>query len=364
VPRTPSGIASIAQEGLASLARDHPVLAPLVESLKAQAQLHDFSLPIGNDGRLRAWFAPFLTITSRAAPPTNGYIYNLPAWMRATMRPETGDALAYVDWHAMEFGLAAALSHDPNMVRFYQSGEPYLAAAQGAGAIPPGATKSSHPAERELYKVGLLACQYGIGAEALAGRIRQSVPFARRFLEMHRDLFADYWRWSDEVVAAAIHSGWFHSRHGWNYTVQPPFNIRSLRNWSVQTLGADILRTACILADAQGIQMLATAHDAVLLQAREDEIEDVAAAMALCMQRAAAILTDGFRLRTSIEIRRRGEQFVEERGRRTLAIVDRFLNTGGGKHGWARSDAGGASQMPAGNTGASRGHPGEAETEA
>jgi hypothetical protein len=328
IPRTPTGRVSKADEELVALARDHSLLAPLVESLKAQNQLHDFSLPIGSDYRLRAWFGPFLTKTSRAGPPTNGYIYSLPAWMRATMQPEPGYALAYCDWDAMEFGLAASQSHCPNMVQFYESGDPYIAAAKTVGAVPPGATKTSHRIERELYKIGMLACQYGIGAERLAARLGRSVSFARRFIDMHHYLFPTYWRWSDAVVAAAILSGEFRSRHGWKYAVREPFRIPSLRNWTIQTLGADILRLACILADAQGIEMLATAHDAVLIQALEDEIEAAAATMASCMERAAMILTDGFRLRASIDIRRHGERFVDPRGQRTLAIVDRFLGIG------------------------------------
>jgi hypothetical protein len=333
VPRTPTGRVAVAQDDLGRLARDYPILDPLVESLRTQAQLKEFSLPVGSDYRLRAWFAPFMTITSRAAPPTNGYIYNLPAWMRATMRPEPGYALAYIDWSAMEFGLAAALSGDRNMVFFYNSGEPYLAAAVAAGGVPTGATKQSHPAERDLYKTGILACQYGIGEETLARRIRRSVPFARNFLRMHHELFPEYWRWSDDVVAAAIHSGRYCSRHGWVYTVQPDSNIRSLRNWPIQTAGADILRCACIFADARGIEMLATAHDAVLIQAPEHRIDEDVAIMQECMQKAAAVLTDGFRLRTTSDVKKTGERFVEERGRRTLAVVDRFL--AGGEHGFS-----------------------------
>jgi hypothetical protein len=325
VPRTRTGRPSTSEDALGRLVPDYPILEPLVDSLHSQKQLRDFSLPIGADYRLRAWFAPFSTITSRAAPPTNAYIYNLPAWMRAMMRPEPGRALAYLDWSAMEFGIAAAMSRDPNMVDFYQSGDPYLACATAAGAAPVGATKQSHHVERDLYKTGVLACLYGIAAESLAQRLKRSTLFAHNFLRWHRATFASYWRWSDEIVAGAIHSGGLRSRHGWTYTVRPPFNIRSLRNWAIQTAGADILRCACILADAQGIETLATAHDAVLVEGAETDIETVVATMADCMQRAAAILLDGFVLRCSVEIKRSGERFIEERGRRTLAIVDHFL---------------------------------------
>jgi DNA polymerase family A len=324
-PLTKTGKPSSSADALGTLARDNPILVALNESLRTQRQLKDFSLPIFSDCRLRAWFAPFMTITSRAAPPTNGYIYNLPAWMRSTMKPPQGYALAYMDFSAMEFGLSASCSGDPNMIEFYNSGDPYIATAIAAGALPAGATKFSHRYERDLYKTGVLACLYGIWIVTLALRLKRSELFADGFLKMHHELFWRYWEWSDAVVADAISSGEYVSRHGWRYTVQPGVNVRSLRNWPIQTLGAEILRCACIWADRFGIEMLATAHDAVLIQAPLDRIEQDVACMSACMRRAARLLTDGFELRVDHEIKRGSERFVEERGRRTLAVVDRFL---------------------------------------
>jgi hypothetical protein len=325
VPRTPTGRVSIAVETLAHLARDHDELRPFAEAQRTLGQLREFSLPIGADRRLRSWFAPFLAKTSRAAPPTNEYVYSLPAWMRSTIQPEPGLALAYLDWQAMEFGLAAALSRCPNMTAFYNSSDPYLATAVAAGAVPPDATKASHPIERNLYKTGSLACLYGIGAGSLAQRLKRSVRYASDFLRMHHRLFAGYWHWSDGVAAEAIRSGGYTSRHGWHYAVQPPFNIRSLRNWVIQTAGADILRCAVIFADVLGIEMLATAHDAVLIQAPEDQIKQAAAGMSHCMRLAAVLLTDAFELRVDVEIRRHGERFVDPRGKRTFAVVEKFM---------------------------------------
>jgi DNA polymerase I len=324
-PRTPTGKPSSSADALGTLARDYPILGPLNESLRTQRQLKDFSLPVGTDCRLRAWFAPFWTITSRAAPPTNGYIYNLPAWMRSTMKPAPGHALAYLDFSAMEFGLAASCSGDPNMIKFYNSGDPYIATAVAAGALPVGATKKTHRYERDLYKTGILAFLYGIGIGTLALRLKRSETFADEFLRTLHALFWRYWEWSDAVVSDAIRLGEYVSRHGWRYTVQPPFNVRSLRNWPIQTLGADILRCACIRADRFGIEMLATAHDAILLQSPVERIEQDVARMTECMQQAARVLTDGFELRVDHEIKRMGERFVEERGKRTLIVVDRFL---------------------------------------
>jgi DNA polymerase I len=325
--RTTSGLASTDQEHLNRLAREYRILEPFVEAHHTLGQLKEFALPIGTDLRLRAWFAPFLTATSRAASPTNGYIYNLPAWVRAAMAPPPGAALAYLDYSAMEFGIAAALSRCHNKIQFYNTGEPYLATAVAFGAgIPPGATKQEFPAQRDMFKTGLLACLYGIGRETLAKRLRRPEPYTEKFLCLHHEVFAEYWQWSDAVVRAAILNGRCISRHGWVFTVRPPFNIRSLRNWPIQTMGADIMRCACIFADRLGIEMLATAHDGILIQASEDQIECAAVDMLRCMKDASRILLDGFELRVGTpEIRRHGERFVEGRAKRTLAVVDRFL---------------------------------------
>ena len=132
---------------------------------------------------------------------------------------------------------------------------------------------------------------------------------------MLHELFWRYWEWSEGGRDRRYQAGEQTSPvTAGVYTVQPPFNVRSLRNWPIQTLGAEILRCACIWADRLGIEMLATAHDAVLIQAPEDRIEHDVARMAECMRRAASLLTDGFELRVDHEIKRTGERFVEERG--------------------------------------------------
>ena len=53
------------------------------------------------------------------------------------------------------------------MKQAYASGDPYLEFAKLAGAVPPDATKKSHPHERALYKATVLAVQYEMGAESL-----------------------------------------------------------------------------------------------------------------------------------------------------------------------------------------------------
>jgi hypothetical protein len=63
------------------------------------------------------------------------------------IKPPVGRGLAYVDWSQQELGIAAALSADQVMMDAYRSGDPYLAFAKQAGAVPPDATKHSHSAK-------------------------------------------------------------------------------------------------------------------------------------------------------------------------------------------------------------------------
>ena len=50
----------------------------------------------------------------------------------------------------------------------YLSGDPYLAFAKQAGAVPADATKATHGPTRELFKQCVLAVQYGMEADSLA----------------------------------------------------------------------------------------------------------------------------------------------------------------------------------------------------
>ena len=65
------------------------------------------------------------------------------------------------------------------MLVAYENGDPYLASAKQAGAVPPEATKASHEEIREQYKQCALGVQYMMGADALTLQMGQSPVYAR-----------------------------------------------------------------------------------------------------------------------------------------------------------------------------------------
>ena len=135
--------------------------------------------------------------------------------MRGLIKPHHGHGIAYIDWSQQEFGIAAALSGDPLMKDAYLSGDPYLAFAKHAGAVPADATKKTHKAEREQFKACVLAVQYGMGAESLAQRIGQSTIRAKELLRLHQETYRIFWKWSDAAVDYAMLHNKLWTVFGW-----------------------------------------------------------------------------------------------------------------------------------------------------
>jgi DNA polymerase I len=195
--------------------------------------------------------------TSRTQPKAAQWIFSPSVWLRSLIKPEPGRAVAYIDYSSMEFLIAAALSDrhcGPSnpMLDMYRSGDPYLSFAKRVSAAPRWATKTSHEGLRDRYKVGLLAIQYGMQTEALAVRLGISTFEAHEMLSQHRELFAQYWQWSEDWVAGALQTGVMSTVLGWECrTGIIEFNERSIRNFPVQANGAEILRIACITAAAR-----------------------------------------------------------------------------------------------------------------
>jgi DNA polymerase I-like protein with 3'-5' exonuclease and polymerase domains len=245
--------------------------------------------------------------------------------------------LAALDWVQQEFGIAAALSGDRNMQDAYNSGDSYLAFAKQAKAVPEGATKKSHAKERDLFKACVLGVQYGMGAESLALRINQPVIVARNLLQLHREVYHEFWEWSDNSVDHAILTGQQATVFGWVHRIPDGYNVnknnpkgdganpRTLRNFYMQANGAEILRLACILATEAGIRVCAPIHDAVLITAPEREIEEAAAAMSGYMREASRIVLNGFELRTDLTIVRYPEHYSCEKGAKFWNTVSKLL---------------------------------------
>ena len=244
-------------------------------------------------------------------------------WLRGLIKPPPGYGLAHVDWSQQEFGIAAALSGDAAMQAAYQSGDPYLAFAKQAGIVPQDATKATHGSKRELCKQCVLAVQYGMEAPSLALRIAQPQIVARDLLRAHHETYRQFWDWSDAAVDQAMLLGVTSTVFGWPVRVGDRSNPRSLRNFPMQANGAEMLRIACCLATERGIEVCAPIHDAVLICAPLDRLDDDIAGMRAAMTEASRIVLAGFELGTDVKIVRWPDRYSDPRG---VEMWDRVCN--------------------------------------
>jgi len=94
----------------------------------------------------------------------------------------------------------------------------------------------------------------------------------------------------------------------------------------MQANGADMLRLACCLATERGIRVRAPVHDAVLIEAAEDDIDPVVAQTQAAMAEASRVILGGFELRSDAKIVRYPDRYSDPRGEVMWHAVTEILS--------------------------------------
>ena len=101
----------------------------------------------------------------------------------------------------------------------------------------------------------------------------------------------------------------------------------------MQANGAEMLRLACRLATERGIEVCAPIHDAILISAPIDRIDDAVAKLREAMNEASRAVLDGFEIRTVVRVVKYPDRFMDDRGavmwQRVLQLLARCQQTEG-----------------------------------
>ena len=309
-PKSDKGRLLLDEATFKDMARCHGGKIALIHDLRrALAGMKLNSLEVGPDERNRCMLSPFASKTGRNQPSNAKFIFGAASWLRGLIQPKKGRALAYVDWSQQEFGIAAYLSGDAKMQEAYLSGDPYLAFAKQAGAVPPDGTKETHGDIRNQYKVCVLGVQYGIGAKGLGVRLGLGECWANHLLKMHKRTFQEFWAWSDRVEAWGMLRGELESPFGWRCSFHKDPNPRSIRNWPMLSAGSEMLRLAAVYATEAGLAVCCPVHDAFLIEANTKDISEAVARMQQVMRKASEVTLPGFPLRSDANVIRYPERF-------------------------------------------------------
>jgi hypothetical protein len=202
------------------------------------------------------------------------------------------------------------------MIELYATGSPYVEFAKRFDMAPPTATKKTHPEIHDAYKTCLLGAQYTMQEVTLSQRLSISTFAAHEMLNQHRGLFRTYWAWSDDWIAYSLDTGVMRSPMGWTCrTGITEFNARSIGNWPIQAVEADIMRLACVLTNRRGVELIGCVHDALVIESSIEKIDEDVAITRECMRRASRIvLNSEHELRTDATIVKYPDRYTDKRG--------------------------------------------------
>lgn len=345
---TPSGAYSTEDKVLAN----HLDLPPIVALKECKKQIQQISWfrgegldnmmeRVGSDMRMRPWFNPYGTQTSRNAPPAKQFVFAMSSWLRCLIDPQEGYAITGMDWASQEYILAAVLAKDLNMIESYNSGDPYLWMAKKGGLCPEDATKE-HPA-RDLIKSVVLGIQFGMGIKGIARKL--TTEFKKEFTEcqaeklvnVHKRAFPKFWNRNEYVAekylntfpgskALILTDGWAIFRA--NNTQGK--SINSLKNFPIQGTGAVIMRQAVHHAMKDGLDIMCPLHDALYVLHKIEDMEEAKTRLQAAMDKAVKeIFTrlgmPDVKIRVDAKTFKHGDYWVEKKGKDVFEKMKGYL---------------------------------------
>jgi DNA polymerase I-like protein with 3'-5' exonuclease and polymerase domains len=136
---------------------------------------------------------------------------------------------------------------------------------------------------------------------------------ARELLQLHKEHYRAFWTWAAQNVEYALAGGVLSTPMGWQFRqghgTQP--NDRSLLNWPMQSTGADILRLSCVRLMEAGIKICAPVHDALLIEAPLNKLEEHVAIAQGIMEQACRDLLHGAACRVDADIIRYPDRYMD-----------------------------------------------------
>jgi len=191
--------------------------------------------------------------------------------MRSLIQPKKGRAIAGIDYSQQEFFAAALISNDRNMVTAYASGDVYFDYALRSGIAPSGATRDTHPKERQRAKGAVLGISYLMSKVGLAIDLTNktgeyvSEDEAQEYIELFDEAYSTYAEWKEDTQEKYASDRFLKLPCGW-YMLSENDNHRSFLNFPVQGVSASIMRRAVALAQDAGLDVIYTLHDALYIE--------------------------------------------------------------------------------------------------
>ena len=320
----------------------------------------DLSSLLTKDGYIRTPPFPYNQKSGRSSPkPALGFILNLVPWLRNCILPKEGKAFISADWSQQEIALAGYFSQDKKLLDSYKW-DHYITNAIACGFAPEGATKKSHPKERDLMKPTSLGIIYGMGVKSMAFRVETAMGWvhdkdkttldiwtvkdgqfiknevlvstrafeaANKFIEGHKNYYTTYWDYVEQHYNQCKSNGFYKTPvNGWYYFVEENSRPTQLQNIPCQAGGAAIMQLGYIKASLAGLSIVCSLHDALYIECDIDKIEESKQLLLKCMSEAVQELTNNtVSIRNEVKVFTNLEPYFDPRGEDTYKLVNKLL---------------------------------------
>ena len=298
-------------ETLNELAELHPVVDKILlyrQVAKLKSTYIDGLLRLtGRDGRIHTWFDQTIAATGRISS-SEPNLQNIPVRTpmgreirRAFIAP-AGSVLVDADYSQIELRLLAHLSGDEAMCEAFTLGQDIHArtAAEVYGVPLDEVT----PQMRSSAKAVNFGIVYGISDFGLASNLHISRKEAAEFISRYFARYPAIHRFMDACVSQGKAEGYSVTMYGRrrplpelsspNYN-RRQFGERAAMNTPVQGAAADIIKIAMNAVHdelkASGItaKLILQVHDELIVEAPEEEREQVETLLRRCMENAASL---------------------------------------------------------------------------
>lgn len=302
---------STAADVLEALAPDYPIVADILEyrqlaklkSTYAEGLMHC----IAPDGRIHSSFQQTVTATGRISS-TEPNLQNIPIRMelgkmiRKVFHPKEGFVFVDADYSQIELRVLSHMSEDENLIQAFQQGQDiHRSTASLVFHTPFDEVTELQRRNAKAVNFGIV---YGISAFGLSRDLGISKKEAGKYID---DYFLAYPRMKsflDGLVAEGKEVGAVKTMYGRirpipelssSNFMQRQFGERIAMNSPIQGTAADIIKIAMVHVhdrlQKEGLQsrLLLQVHDELLIEAKQEEVEQVEQILQEEMEHAATL---------------------------------------------------------------------------
>lgn len=302
---------STAADVLDKLAGDYPLVSKILEYRQLTKLKSTYAEGLANyieeDGRIRSTFHQTITATGRlsSAEPN---LQNIPIRMelgrqiRKVFIPREGCVLIDADYSQIELRVLAHMSGDENLIGAYQKAQDiHRITASQVFHVPFEEVTSLQRRNAKAVNFGIV---YGISSFGLSQDLSITKKEAAGYIESYFETYPGVKRFLDQLVKDAKDRGYVATLFGRRRPVpelssgnfmQRSFGERVAMNAPIQGTAADIIKIAMIRVNeslkAQGLRsrLILQVHDELLIEAWEEEVDQVKAILQREMEHAAAL---------------------------------------------------------------------------